>query len=698
METSLAPVRSGPLIARRVAAALAGALLAQRGHLLPWVPVCLAAGIGGWFALPVEPGRAAYAGLALGGLMAVLLARHLGEAFAPLAWALALAAAGAGLAGARAHGLAAPVLPGPYYGPVEGRVVAVDRARAGALRLTLDGVVLARRGPGATPSRVRLTLPGTWNGPGALLPLPEPGARVMTTAWLQPPPGPAEPGGYDFRRFAWFERLGGVGQARAPVLLAGPPEASGWQIGLARARRALSAHVQQAVGGREGAFAAALIAGDRADLPPEAVTALRASNLAHLLAISGLHMGLVAGFVFAAFRLGLAAIPPLALRLPARKIAAGAALPVAFGYLLLSGALVATERAFVMVTVMLVAVMLDRRAFSLNSVAVAAVVVLALRPESLLTPGFQMSFAATVALVAAFGRLSEWQAARGWRMPRWLRPGLTVFVASLVAGAATAPVAAAHFNVTAPYGLAANLAAVPLMGTLVMPAAVVALALTPLGIAAPAWTVMQGGIAWILAVAETVAGWEGAVRGVSAPPAAVLPLMALSALMVLLWQGWGRLAGLAGVAAAFLLWAQAERPLALVSGDGRLAGVLGGDGLRVLSRARGGGFAAQNWLENDGDRADQATAAVRGGALLRVAEVAGDPGAAALVAACAGADLVLAARATRPGVPLVLGGCVVLTGVALERTGAVALHRRGSALVLTGAEAAAGRRLWSGVQ
>ena len=124
-----------------------------------------------------------------------------------------------------------------------------------------------------------------------------------------------------------------------------------------------------------------------------------------MLAISGMNMAFLTGFVFALFRYGLALIPYVALRVNTKKVAAVVSLAVALFYLLLSGANVATERAFIMISVVLGAVLLDRRALSLRSVALSAVVLLALRPESLLDAGFQMSFAATTALIAGFGAL-----------------------------------------------------------------------------------------------------------------------------------------------------------------------------------------------------------------------------------------------------------------------------------------------------
>jgi len=164
------------------------------------------------------------------------------------------------------------------------------------------------------------------------------------------------------------------------------------------------------------------------------------------------------------------------LRLPARSIAAVGALIAAAFYLALSGGNIAPQRAFIMVAVALVAVMLGRRAISLRSVAIAATIVLILRPEVLMGPGFQMSFAATTALVAVFGFIRDGNIPMG---PSWFKPVSAVFISSAVAGIATAPIGAAHFNAIAQFGLIANPASVPLMGVLVIPAAVLAAVLAP---------------------------------------------------------------------------------------------------------------------------------------------------------------------------------------------------------------------------
>jgi len=662
--------------------------LIQRGALFGWVPVLLACGIGGYFGLRTEPSLTWLYGAAIGALCLAILGWRGAAWSGPLAIAGALLLAGLCLAGLRAHLVAGPVLGWRYYGPVEGRVVAIDRSASDALRLTLDRVILSRTAPDRVPTRVRVSLHGD-QGHFSV----KPGQRVMMTAHLSPPSGPVEPGGFDFQRHAWFKQIGAVGYTRVPVLAIAPARGAQW---LFRARMALSTHVQARLAGQEGAFAAAIMTGDRSGLDQNTLAAMRVSNLAHLLAISGLHMGLLAGFVFAAFRLGFAAMPSLGLRLPGKKISAVMALVAAAAYLGLSGGNVATERAFVMVAVMLIAVMLDRRALSLRAVAVAAIIVLCLRPEALMGPGFQMSFAATVALVAVFGWLRDAQIALG---PRWLRPILTVVISSAVAGAATAPVGAAHFNQFAQYGLIANLASVPLMGALVMPAAVLAACLLPLGLDWIALWAMGLGLRWILAVSGWVASLDGARALVPAPGPEVLPTLAFGALLIVLWQGRLRFVGVIPMGLAAWLWVGAERPVMLISDSGSLVGVMTTEG-RALNKPRGGGFVAQNWLENDGDATGQEAAYARWPANLpnRLAvKLVQGKAAARLPLTCDGATLLIMTSDPETTVPAGLG-CDIISPATLRATGSLAFYDGDKGLRVTGAREITGVRLWNNAQ
>ncbi len=541
------------------------ALEAARGQLLPFAAMALGLGIGLWFTLPFEPARAQY--LAATGTLAALGALwawgpHLLRP--PLAFA-ALLVAGFLAAGLRAHLVAAPMLEFRYYGPVEGRVVEIDRSSSDALRITLDRVVLEDVAPARTPVRVRVSLHGE-----VVLHEPQPGETVILTAHLAAPDGPVEPGGFDFRRMAFFDQLGAVGYTRDPVLLLEPPGEG--EEAISRMRAWLSAAMRARMEGDAGAFAAGAMTGDRSGISQATVEALRDSSLAHLLAISGMNLAFLVGFVFMLVRKGVALVPPLAVRVNAKKLAAVLSLAVALFYLLLSGSNVATERAFVMVAVVLGAVLLDRRAITLRTAAIAAMLLLLARPESLMEPGFQMSFAATIALVWGFSVLDHKVLLERW--PRWSVPVFTLVASSVIAGFATAPYAAATFNRFADFGLLANLLTVPVMGAVVMPAGAMAVLLAPFGLAGVALWVMEWGVRWILAVAYWIAGIDGAVTAIPEAAPWALPLITLGGLWLVSWPGRARLAGVPVVALGLLIWPMAGRPDLLIASDGRLLGLL----------------------------------------------------------------------------------------------------------------------------
>lgn len=663
-------------------------LAAARGALFPFVPVLVGCGIGMWFALPDEPGVVLYAVALAVCFLSLLLAWTGPEAGRPLAVALLCLAIGPLAAGLRVQSVAAPMLDGRFYGPVQGRIIDIDRSQTDALRLTLDHVILSGREPDETPARIRISLRSTIS---VLDPLP--GQIVLVTAHLDAPQGAVEPGSFDFRRMAFFDGLGAVGYTTAPVVLWAEPQPSD-QI-IPRIRTYLSAAIRTAIPGDPGAFAAGVMTGDRSGLSLDAVGDLRDSSLAHLLAISGMNLAFLVGFVFALFRGGVALVPPVALRVNTKKIAALISFPVAFFYLLLSGANVATERAFIMVAVMLGAVLLDRAAITLRSVAVAGTAILLWQPEALLEPGFQMSFAATIALIAGFEALTRLVDRRA--LPRGGPMLMTLLFSSLIGGVATAPYAAAHFNRFTDYGLLANLLTVSVMGAVVMPAGAVAALLAPFGLAAPALWVLEQGARWILFVADWIAGLEGAVTGIIAPPAVVLPVLTLGALWIIIWPFAARWLGLLPIIGALAIWAQHDRPVLLVAADARLVGVTGPDG-RALSRARGAGFAASSWLENDGDLVSQEVAAGREGFTRSDDGLRFDLGDrhgilasedAVIAPLCQTHSMIItAAEVTPTDAP-----CLIIDGARLRRSGTIAVHLDDDTLRLVETEAK--RRIWS---
>lgn len=657
------------------------------------MPVFLGIGIGLYFSLGFEPNIAHYLLIGLVGASALCGARMAHENVTPLLLAAALVCMGSVLAGTRSHSVAAPVLKYRYYGPIQGRIVKIDRSASEAVRFTLDQVVLDNMAPSQTPKLVRVSLHGDQ---GYIS--PEIGLLVILSGHLSPPSGPVEPGGFNFRKMAWFQGLGGVGYTRSPVLALEKARSNVASLFVSRLRRQISTTVQQEIPGEEGTFAAAILTGDRSDMSSVTLQNLRNSNLAHLLAISGLHMGMLTGFVFAAVRMIFAFFPRVSMSLPVKKIAAIVALVFGAGYLGLSGGNVATQRAFIMVAVMFLAILLNRHALTLRAVAIAAILILIFRPESLTGPGFQMSFAATAALVAVFSALRDGPTIR---LPKILRGVLTVVLSSFVAGMATAPIAAVHFNQIAQYGLIANVLTVPLMGALVMPAAVVAILLTPFGLYGFALEVMRWGIWWILKVAANISELEGAIRLVVTPDALVLPLIAIGGLVLIIWRGKERVVGLPVVVLGLFLWSQTQRPDILISDTGTLVGVMTESG-RALNKSKGAGFVADSWLENDGDPVAQAEAferksftVTRGVSStvangLKILQLSGKGAVDRVADGCRDNDIVIASVRLDP-----IDTCTLYDLNTLAITGSLAIFRTPTKSRIVTALEREGIRIWS---
>ncbi|MCG8510166.1 MAG: ComEC family competence protein [Rhodospirillales bacterium] len=594
---------AGQPTANRLAGMLASTLVVERSRLFLWLPVLLGTGIGIYFALTFEP--PVWSGIlaAVSAGLAALLFRRFPIIRYP-AIALSMVAAGFALAQARTQMVAAPVLE-KRTGPVniEGRVIHVE-PRGNHLRLILDQLDLAGRAAADTPEKVRIRVSAKNSDP-------LPGDRVRLRAILSPPPPPAAPGAYDFQRRAYFQGLGAVGFAFGPPVIlensGNESVSAGFRLALARVRLAIGERISASLPGEPGAVARALMTGERGKIPGAVMDAIRDSGLAHLLAISGLHIGLIAGIVFFGLRAGFALIPPLALKHPIKKIAAAIAIVGALAYALIAGATVPTQRAFLMIGLVLLAVLLDRRGLSIRTVAMAAMIILIVQPESLLGASFQLSFAAVIGLVAVYewfgrpeaGGTHHWVRGNG-RLRRPLGYLAGIAASTLIAGAVTAPFAVFHFNRLAAYGLIANLGAVPLTALWIMPWAVVAFLLMPFGLEALALIPMGWGISAVIAIAETTASWPGAVTLQPAMPVTGLIAIVLGGLWLFLWRLPWRLAGLLPIALGFATLATVEPPDILVDDRGELLAVRLADGRMAFSGLRRGRFDREVWLRRAG--------------------------------------------------------------------------------------------------
>ena len=560
-----------------------------------WLPVGIGTGVALYFGLPVEPGGLTIAAILAGAavLSGVCWRSRPKRAVVMAGLAITLGFAAADL---RTTLVAAPVL-AKRTAPVilEATVLRVEaRARGG--RLTLSALDLRDGTVAVMPERIRVTIRS-----GAL---PTPGARVRLRAILMPPPGPVAPGAFDFARQSWFRGIGAVGFALGPVDILEATH-SGAAIWLSAVRTRLAARIRDARPGPSGAIAAALMTGERGAIRAADLDAMRDAGLAHLLAISGLHVGLIAGLVFFAVRLFLVALPTVALRYPIKKWSALAALLAAFAYLWLTGATVPTQRAFMMTAIVLGAVMVDRRAISMRLVAVAATAVLLVRPESLLGASFQMSFAAVVALIAAYeaagARFAEGRRRASWPKRATLYLAGVVFT-TIIAGLATMPFAGFHFNRIAVYGLVANAAAVPATALWIMPSALVAYLLAPFGLEHWGLVPMVWGIDVVRWIAHTVSSWRGAALMIPSAPLWGLVLVVAGGLWLCLTRRRRRYIGIMAILAGLSAPLSVDPPMILADGQGRYVAVRLERGYTISRTARS--FTAKMWLRRAGqDRA-----------------------------------------------------------------------------------------------
>jgi competence protein ComEC len=676
-------------------------LLEERERWFLWLPVGVGLGIGLYFGLPREPpvwlGPALLVPPALASVRLGWFAAGDEPSLAkPALIGLAAIVLGLTVASLRTQLVAAPVLErrGAYL--IEGQVLLVeDQLRGQRLLLgdpTVEGLETVH-----TPARVRVSVRASDI-------TVRPGDRVQLRAVLMPPSAPSEPDGFDFARQAYFMQLGAVGFALGKLERVHRAERSDLRLGLARLRQEIAGRIRGDVPGPAGGVAMALLTGLRGAIPDRVWRNMQIAGIAHLLAISGLHLGLVAGTLFFAVRVALALAPPLALRLPGKKIAAALALLGALAYLLLTGATVPTQRAFVMTALMLLAVMVDRNPFSMRLVAWAALVVLLSQPESLLGASFQMSFAAVVALIATYETgIARRGQATGLDGRLALYVGgiaLTTIVASL----ATAPLTIYHFGRLATYGIVANLIAVPLTAFWIMPVGLLGLLLLPLGLDGPCFVLMGQGIELMLALAATIADWPGAAVYLPRPPTVALTITVLGGLWLCLWRtGWRRL-GLLGVALGGLLMLLERPPDLLIDGRGELVAVRLEDGRLALSPWQRDRWITDGWLRSAGQasaapwpaagdvrdeglRCDSFGCVVsRGGhriALSRRPE--------ALEADCARADLVI----SYPRIERCPEGARLIGPRALRDAGGLALWLRPSGIETLSVREARGDRPWT---
>jgi ComEC/Rec2-related protein len=488
---------------------------AEFGHVFLWAPVFFGAGAALWFSVEDTPSLTALlVVLCLTGAPALLLARER-QAMRALAAALCLMMAGAVAADWECRRIHSVLLDSPVTTTIRGRVETREADGLGRWRYRIR--IEETQGPRLKRPPEVIAITG---GRGAPIGL---GEGIEGRARLTPPSGPALAGLNDFAFDAYFSGVGAQGyfygapKAWTPTIARETDfveRALGWIEPL---RLAISDRIRSVLPGDAGAFAASMVTDDRRAISRETTEALRLSGLAHIVAISGLNMALAAGLFFVGLRMALSLSQRIAHLWPVKRIAAAGALITVTGYYLISGFAVSAERAYVMMAIMLIAAISGRRAISLRNVALSAMIILAMTPSAVLGPGFQMSYAATIALVTGY---SSWlRRDSGPSLvevmpllrpigPLW-RFFMGVFATSLIGGFSTALFSAEHFHRLAAWGLLANLLAMPIISFIVMPCGLIALLLMPLGLDWVPLEIMGWGLSWVIGVAHWTASLGG---------------------------------------------------------------------------------------------------------------------------------------------------------------------------------------------
>ena len=648
----------------------------ERAQLPPWIVVAFGLGIAAWFALPARTlwvgfiCAAAAAGISGFFLVPGRLGRSLG-------WAGLAATAGCALIWARADWVAAPRLDRPQ---VVAFTATVERTEAlvarGDVRLTL-----APADP-ALPPRIRVSLKAD-DAPADL----GRGAEIRLRARLTPPPPKVLPGMHDFARDSWFRGIGAVGRTLGPVEVLAPRPPSG----LDALRERLGDHVRARLPGSAGGIAAALANGDQNGVGEADAEAMRRSGLTHLLSVSGLHIAaVVAAAMLLTLRL-LALSETLALRFNLVLVGAGIGALAGVAYTLLTGSQVPTVRSCIAAILVLAGIALGREAMSLRLVAVGALAVLLVRPESLAGASFQLSFAAVTAIVVLHS--SRW----GGRLfarreegmgSRFGRAFLGMVATGLAVELALIPLALFHFHRAGLYGVGANLVAIPLTTFIIMPLEALALFLDMFGLGAPLWQLTGVAVNGLLGLAHWVAAQPGAVATIAGMPGWALGAMIGGGLWLALWTGPQRLLGAYPLILGMVGASQAPTPDLLVTGDGRHVAIVRDGAVRLL-RDRAGDFMRDSLAEAAGIDADPLPLAADPQAACSrdscIAEV-GTEGRRwrvmatrtsvrlpweEIVAGCAAADIVISDRRLPRGC---IPRWLKLDRPVLERSGGVAVH------------------------
>ena len=411
------------------------------------------------------------------------------------------------------------------------------------------------------------------------------GDYISTKVILNPPnPLPVYPGDYDFAKYSYLKQIGAVGYSISEVQeFKGGPEPLSHKI-----RRKIGEKIENNIEFKDAAeIAKALIIGKKGGISEETKEKVRNAGLGHLLAISGMHMSIVMIWCFAFIRLILCIIPKISLYYNVKKISAIFALISGAGYLVISGAPISAIRSYIMLSIFFTAILIDRNAVSMRPVAVAAIIILILEPSSLLTPSFQMSFAAVVGLIGVFEIYREYkykkndlkQHAEKSHLKKIMIYFGGILLTTIIASIATSPFSIYHFNTFPKYGALANLIAIPLVTLIALPSIFLSLFFMPFGLEKPLLLLSEASIKLMVDAANYLASDASSVINIAQLPGWFLPLISINLLWFFIFKSKIKLAALPFIVILYLtMFFYDFSPKIVVAGNSKVVALKQEDG------------------------------------------------------------------------------------------------------------------------
>ncbi|MBD5398720.1 ComEC family competence protein [bacterium] len=454
-----------------------------------------------------------------------------------------------------------------------------------AYRFTLDKVTIENY-PDVKLDKIRVKL-------SAEHPLPQIGSTISFTTTLLPPFSPVAIGGFDFARYSYYKKLSASGKVHDQWIYSKNQISNTFfeklYFKFLNMRDGINKKIQKLTSSDTSGVIMSMMTGERNSIPEKISNNYKNSGIAHLLSISGIHMTLIVGAAFFFIRLLFAFCMPVASKYNTKKIAVFFALCIAIFYLFLSGARLPTQRAFIMILFVLIAILLDRSPFSLRFLSITAIFILLISPEALINAGFQMSFLAVITLIKLYELRTYWlipikdkDSLKGRALCivniLWANI-LTAFFT----GITISPIVIYNFHNFQIYSILGNFFAIPICSIIVMPSILFSFLLMPFNAEWITLKITETGVSAINFIAENIANLPYSSIDVRTMSTTALLFIVGGFLWLFLWNRRWRFFGLIPIATGLYLYIFAPLPSLLVNKYAQHFGIVSNNMIRILS-------------------------------------------------------------------------------------------------------------------